>query len=68
MFLEDPKRPSTLPSHDFMAAFPYAHVAYTLDMAVIDLNWRHGQMTGGPREAAVRRNPFKEIVCQTGPI
>ena len=58
MTLDDAARPDTLPALDFMAASPYAHIAYTLDMVVLDLNWRHARITGVPREVAAGRNIY----------
>ncbi|MEE4349910.1 MAG: histidine kinase dimerization/phosphoacceptor domain -containing protein [Pacificimonas sp.] len=40
---------------DFMAASPYAHLAYDLDLIVLDINWRHEQMTGVARDRVVGR-------------
>ena len=46
-------------SPDFMAASPFAHIAYTLDLKIIDLNWRHEKLTGVPRERAVGRDLYE---------
>lgn len=45
-------------SLDFMAASPYAHLAYTLNLTVLDINWRHAKMTGVPRDEVVGRYVF----------
>jgi two-component sensor histidine kinase len=55
----DPNTAPVTPARtDFMAASPYPHIAYTLEMVVLDLNWRYARMTGVPREAAVGRDIY----------
>ncbi len=58
MCFDDSGRRDAPSSLDFMASSPFAHIAYTLDLTVIDLNWRHARLTGVPRDAAVGRKLF----------
>ncbi len=58
MYFDDSGRTDAPTSLDFMASSPFAHIAYTLDLTVIDLNWRHARLTGVPREAAIGRKLF----------
>ena len=51
-------KPAMDATYDFMAASPYAHIAYALDMTVIDLNWRHTRLTGVSRGAAIGRKLY----------
>ena len=54
----DPSASDRRRRFDLLEASPYAHIAYTLDMVILDLNWRHARMTGVPREAAVGRDVY----------